>query len=116
MKSKIGKYVALIVGLLVAISAILTQTATYDTVVEKNPSALVTDTQNDHQNQGDTFIRLSPTSLPSSVFISFTHEAICLFEVLFREDSSSPDFETVARPLMEFFSVLLGAMISPNAP
>lgn len=118
MRSTTGRYITLIIGLLVAISAILSQTLSFDVPSgdEKDTVVVVAGQENEERQGEDSFARLSPTSLPAPTFISFNHEAICLFEILFKDDSSSPSFESAARPLTEFFSVLLGAVISPNAP
>ena len=118
MRSRTGRYITLIAGLLVAISAILSQTvAVYSTSDQETVTvADLTDAGTEQSQPEKTFVRLSPTSLPTPTFISFNHEAICLFEILFFEDSSSPQFETAASPLVEFFSILLGVVISPNAP
>ena len=119
MRTSTGRYITLIVGLLVAISAILSQTLSFDLPSgdERDTVVVVAGQENDERQGEDSFARLSPTSLPAPTLISFNQEAICLFEILFTDDdSSSPSFESAARPLTEFFSVLLGAVISPNAP
>lgn len=117
MRSKTGKYVTLIAGLLVAVLAILSQTlGAHSSAVKKTVTVDLTDGHADQTDSEGNFAHFSPTSLPSPTFVTFNHEAICLFEVLFSEDDDLPGFETVDRPLTEFFRILLGAVISPNAP
>ncbi len=119
MRNSTGKYLTLVAGLIVALSVIFSQSFS----VTITPSDIVqteigdeTPDQTDHNEIPGRHVTVSVSSLPAPVVIHFIHQASCLFELDFTTRDASSFEHPVAVPLKQFFSALLGAIISPNAP
>jgi hypothetical protein len=114
MRSYTVKYCTLIAGLLVAACVILSQSVS----VKVSPTDEVTQSGNAEAGatEQEAVSYISVTSLPAPTVIHFTHQAVCLFEIFFTDETSDQECEPVAYPLTKFFSTLLSVIISPNAP
>jgi hypothetical protein len=119
MRNNTGKYLTLVAGLIVALSVIFSQsfsvTITSSDIVETEIGDDATDQTEQDETPG-RHVTVSVSSLPAPVVIHFIHQASCLFELDFTARDAASFEHPVAVPLKQFFSALLGAVISPNAP
>jgi hypothetical protein len=113
MRSKSIRYSALILGILVAVSIILSHSFHASVTTEKTKTEKTAEKENETEQ---ATLTISATSLPSPTVTHFSHAAFCLFEIVFVEDASATTEIFHSVPLNKFFSTLLSVIISPNAP
>src|SRR5262245_21709958 len=83
MRSKGLRYSALLLGMLVSVSIILSQMTHQSFVKEK---AKTEQAKKENSDSKETTPVISVTSLPSPTVIHFSHEAFFLFEIIFGEE------------------------------
>ena len=109
----------LVAGLLVAVSVIFLQSIPVTITSTDIAKTETGDEKPDQTQESDApgrQVTVSVSSLPAPVVIHFINQASCLFELDFTERETASFVHPVADPLTQFFSALLGAIISPNAP
>jgi hypothetical protein len=114
MKSTKTKYTTLITGLLVAVLIILSQSSYLKQHSAEKAASETSAGQDDSERT--CLPTISVTSLPGSPVVSFTNEAICLFEIIYADREAIAEYLPDDLPVTRFFSTLLSIIISPNAP
>jgi hypothetical protein len=123
MKQKKLRYASLLIGVLTALSILLSQIQYYTTSAEvqhyrQKEQAQGEDQQEhdqDHQDQ-IVYFSVSSSTSPGSTHVELNHEAFFLFEISYKEKTDDAIDEGIQRPINRLLRILLGAIISPNAP
>ena len=75
-----------------------------------------TEQQQNENSDDQIYLTVASTSLPSSAHTELDRDAFFLFDILLEERLSDVPELILAIPLSEFFRMIFGLIISPNAP
>ena len=112
-KSKI-RLGTLIAGILTALVVVISQLFYFQTAAHAKKE-VKTEQQQSEDSGDEAYITLPSSTLPSSVHIELD-QCFCLLEIFSEEEEDEDHTINFTPPVSQFFQILLGAIISPNAP
>jgi hypothetical protein len=116
MRTRTVKYLSLTIGLLAALSIVFSHSFSAPSFKKAVSTQQETQSNDDEKNQ-DVNFTISATSFPSStIHLEDTQPAVCLFEIIFSDETSSSFSDVPSLLITNFLDTILEVVISPNAP
>jgi hypothetical protein len=75
-----------------------------------------TEQQQEQNSDDQIYLSVPSTSLPSPAHTELNPDVFFLFDILLEESAADAPELILAIPLSEFFRIIFGLIISPNAP
>jgi hypothetical protein len=109
------RIVTMTTGIAVALAIICSQLL-YSQQKALQKKETKTEQHQDENSDGQVYLTVPSTSLPSSVHTELNPNVFFLFDILLEESASDVPDLILSIPLSEFFRTIFGLIISPNAP